>query len=631
MPRDRPRAFPLVSPALGRSGQQGATRGIPQISTGKDNMVDPSPVSESKPSQGSTSLPDASKFAAHVEQVTIGDTALTLPAKGLTAVVGGNNVGKSTILRELVVRLALGPGLAPTSQGPMVLLQDLKLDTAGSADDVVEWLRQNAHLVTAPVEGFVSRHGGNNPLPPASVIHYWNQTDRLGPLERFIVHYTEPMSREGMLGPVQQRPDISDPPSHPLHRLADDSELLQELSDICQQIFRYPLTLDRLSANLTLRVGAVGMDAPPVDRVTTAYREAVASLPPVGTQGQGMKSMLGLLLPVLTGTSPIIIIDEPEAFLHPPQAFQLGEILATLANERGLQVLLATHDRNLLAGLLSPGAPVSVIRLDRIGDVTSASQLHPTDVANLWNDPVLRYSNVLDGVFHRVVVVAEADGDCRFFGAGLDALNKESPLPVPPSEVLFVPAGGKDGIAKIVQALVAVDVNVVASPDLDILVDESKLRKLVEAFGGDWNDFSADYRVVMNEFHPTQTGATCGDVLAAVHDHLNPLRDEPWTKEVKAGLAPALRTSESKMAELKRYGVQAFGQGTAARAKDMLDRLDALGICALRNGELERLAPDVGVGKGPAWLSAALEQGAHHNQATKEHLERVLKSAIGPT
>jgi len=40
-----------------------------------------------------------------------------------------------------------------------------------------------------------------------------------------------------------------------------------------------------------------------------------------------------------------------------------------------------------------------VVRLTRTGDATRAAHLDAEQVAELWTDPVLRYSNVLDGLF----------------------------------------------------------------------------------------------------------------------------------------------------------------------------------------------------------------------------------------
>lgn len=569
---------------------------------------------------------EATAASVKIAHVIVNGSTFALPPHGVTAFVGGNNVGKSTILREILNQVSIEPGMPePTGK----VLDAVKVSLTGTAEDAVQWMRQHYPLTVQPsgIEGFVNPGQPALIVPPQSVSAYWGETGRLGVLASYMIHYSEPLTRAQVVQGTQIRASIDDPAAHPFHKLQDDPDLLDAVSNICVDLFRKPLTLDRLSLTTVLRVGAVSIPAPPIDRVTREYRDAVASLPPLSEQGEGMKSLLGLLLPVITSTYQVVVIDEPEAFLHPPQAFELGKLLAQIAARRKVQILASTHDRNFLAGLLAGASPVTIIRLERRADVTTAAQLAPDDVSRLWTDPVLRYSNVLDGIFHRAVVVAEADPDCRFYSAALDGMDADDKISIPPSEVHFVPAGGKDGMAKIVRALRAVRVLVVASPDLDILDNPEKLKRLVEAYEGEWEDFLGEYRTATAELMATPTEATCGDVLALLNSHLGPIQDNAWTNEVRQSLRPILRTAESKLRRLKRYGMQAFSGQSAVAAESLLTRLEALGICPVRAGELERLAPTLGVSKGPTWLSAALESGAHRRPETVDHMARVLKAA----
>lgn len=559
-----------------------------------------------------------------LKSVSVSGEEIEFPRVGVTAVVGGNNVGKSTLLREVHSWISREPHQPAAAD--RYIVEGLTLEREGDDSALEEWLQENADFVTD------SRHPGyvhlqaTHPLGLRDATHYWKQAT-LGRLASFFVHYSVALERARMVEPVSQRADIASPPQHPLHVLQDNERTLASVNSVCSDIFRVPLTLDRLSGQTVLRVGDTGIDAPPVDAVTTEYRAALAKLPTLGLQGDGMRSLLGLLLPVITATYPIVLIDEPEAFLHPPQAFQLGKTLAMIARDRGLQVVLATHDRNLLAGLLAPGAPVSVVRLNREGNTTTVHQLVAADVHELWTDPVMRYSNVLEGLFHRVVVVAEADPDCRFYEAAIDALDGTSSLHFAPSEILFLPSGGKDGMAKIVKALRAASVRVVASPDLDILDDVSKIRKLVLAAGGAWTDFGGDYQKAVHDLKEVKVDVTCGEVLTHLTTILAEVTGQPWTEETKRLIKPAVRTRESGFSNLKRHGMSTFSGQGAVYAEILLNNLDQLGICCVREGELERLTPPLGVSKGPAWLPAALQSEAQKGPKAREHVERILLAA----
>lgn len=143
-----------------------------------------------------------------------------------------------------------------------------------------------------------------------------------------------------------------------------------------------------------------------MDAITREYRDALSKVPALHDQGDGMRSMMGLLLAVASSKYPVVLIDEPEAFLHPPQARILGVELARLAERNGIQIIVATHDRNLVTGILdanegpsSSQVDVSVVRLARKGKVATVFQVPADDLRTIWADPVLKHSNLLDGLF----------------------------------------------------------------------------------------------------------------------------------------------------------------------------------------------------------------------------------------
>jgi hypothetical protein len=341
-----------------------------------------------------------------------------------------------------------------------------------------------------------------------------------------------------------------------------------------------------------------------------------------------MRSFLGLLLPITTASHPIVVVDEPEAFLHPPQAAALGRALSVLAKDNRLQVILATHDRNLVTGLLDvESVPISIVRLHRDETQTMPYQLDPDDVRELWTDVTLRYTNVIDGLFHRLVVIAEADRDCRFYAAGLDAAHEDTPLPIPPSEVLFVPSNGKQGMARLVRALKAVNTPVVTSPDLDILNDEGTLKALVNELGGEWDSIARDYRIATDPFRQPRDPARHSDVLAAIQG-ADP--DAHYGVDARERVLAQLRSSESRWQALKAAGDRGFiGAQATAAASRLLKALDAIGVVTVRVGELERFAPTVHAGKGSAWLTEALKANAHKNPAVIGHIRRLLESGLG--
>lgn len=84
---------------------------------------------------------------------------------------------------------------------------------------------------------------------------------------------------------------------HPVHYLQDSRPLLDEMSAVSLDVFGVPLRLDALGRTLRLRVGEVGMDGPRINDIPVEYRDRMSGLRPLDDQGDGMRSLMGQLLP----------------------------------------------------------------------------------------------------------------------------------------------------------------------------------------------------------------------------------------------------------------------------------------------------------------------------------------------
>lgn len=74
--------------------------------------------------------------------------------------------------------------------------------------------------------------------------------------------------------------------------------------------------------------------------------------------------------------------------------------------------------------------------------------------------------------------------------------------------------------------------------------------------------------------------------------------------------------------------MSAFKGAARKAAGTLLSQLDQMGVVLVREGELERLAPEVGVRKGPGWLEAALSSGEQRNEVTQAHVQRILDAGM---
>jgi len=554
----------------------------------------------------------------------------------VTAVVGGNNTGKSTLLSQIYHWLANG-NASPPASGQHQILKRLEVAKGEEPDQLLEWIDKNCTYQRPTVgnplraEGYVRAATG--PLDRDQIRQTWQTTrnGNLGSLASFLVSYAE----AGSFGPglsTSRRPRPDDAPSHPLQHLESSAELRNRIDEVGVKIFGQHITVDMLGNEIILRLGQAPDDVPPPGYYddTLPFREALDRLPRVDGQGHGMRSLLGKLFPVLAATHPIIIIDEPEAFLHPPQANIFGRILGDMVRESNVQVILATHDRNILVGLLASKSPVSVVRLTRFNGQNIAYQLNSDDISSIWSDPVLRYSHVLDGLFHQRVVVVENERDCTFYSAALDAAHESDPLQINPSDILFVPTNGKDGIPTIARALSAIKVPVIASPDIDILDDEAKIRRLVTALGADWSEYQQAYRACTSYLRQPKEPVRVSTVAPGILEFVNGLlKDEPsrlWDKALREEFRALTRGGNDSWENLKEFGVQAFKKDVEGIAIDLLDRLDKIGLVVVRAGELESFGKGFAIveRKGLSWLRTALDKGVHRSEHAIEHVRRLV-------
>ena len=214
-------------------------------------------------------------------------------------------------------------------------------------------------------------------------------------------------------------------------------------------------------------------------------------------QGDGMRSFVGVLLNAFISNHSVLFIDEPEAFLHPPQARLLGKMLAKdLPSAR--QLFLATHSGDFLKGLLDANIDkLKIIRIQREGSINRVSLLTSSDVNSIWGDSLLRHSNVLDGLFHSKVIICESDSDCRFFSAVLSSQfdNTDSVAP----DILFIHCGGKHRIPTAIKALKRLNVPIKVVSDFDVLNDTNPLKEIFEDLGGVWADIENDWKLVKRE------------------------------------------------------------------------------------------------------------------------------------
>ncbi len=534
----------------------------------------------------------------------------------ILVVVGPNNSGKSLLLRDLFSALQRGKKAHPLT------ISGLRTVKEGTEKQVADW-----------VSSFPKRNSNHHALPfagpqnPVDLSSQWQSSDQRGfqTLTPFVAQHLSTEGRLSAASPTESLNARTDHAQHALHKLYDEEELEMEISELVSSTFKFDLVVNRSAGNqVLLHVGERPKPKAGEDRLSKSFRDAVHLLPPLHEQGDGVRAFVGVVVSVLVKDTDILLVDEPEAFLHPPQAHALGRFLAE-RTPLSKQLIVATHSSDLLRGLIDqPNSRVRVLRIERDGQSNRTTELKPAQVRRVWSDPLLRFSKVLDGLFHQGAVVCEADGDCRFYSAISDVLEDREI----PRDISWLYAAGKSRIATIVESLRAVRVPVRAVLDFDVLSSEHDLKRIVEVMGGDWAEFESDFRIVKAAVEQKRPELKLVDVKSSIGATLSSVASDTIPSEKLAELRDILKRS-SAWGEAKKVGKSFVPNGEQSAAFNRLnDGLRAIGIFIVEVGELEGFCKSV-ASHGPVWVAQVLERDIKSDPELREAREFVQRLLSG--
>lgn len=412
---------------------------------------------------------------------------------------------------------------------------------------------------------------------------------------------------------------------HPIHYAAFTEKYGKWLSNNYKKAFGENIIVNNLfGGKIPLCIGeTVELDGIN-DLQTAIYKgaETLDSYKQVQDQGDGIKSFTGILLYLMLDYYCTFLIDEPESFLHPPQANIMGRIIGeTLSDNQ--QAFISTHSEDIIKGLLSVCPDrIKIIRITRDNDVNNFSILGNESFNDVWNDPLLRHSNIMSSLFHQHVVLCESDSDCKIYSIIESHLrSKEDKY----SETLYIHCGGKHRMAKIAKALKMLNISTKLIPDIDVLNDENVFRNIVEAFGIEWTDIESKYRIIVGNLHSTKEAVKRSEATAVIEQILTSSREENLSKKEIEKIKDVLKTV-SKWASLKEFGINAIPRGDATAAfADINSVLKKHGIYVVPVGELECFIKEVG-GHGPDWVNTVLERYPNLDDPIYEGITKFIQS-----
>ncbi|HEV7586531.1 MAG TPA: AAA family ATPase [Longimicrobium sp.] len=519
-----------------------------------------------------------------------GEPGLSFSPGPMTVFVGPNNSGKSLALRELEDFIESGgeslghivAGVEPDLPSPevvreMVLSREVTDDGPPPPPGFTRVVRLKA-------PGEFNGRRAEDPAEPLGeqLIDLDAVTRALGDVDHLddeefallcravLTLFLIRLDGQTRLALTQPRA-VGKPGDHPAHHLAvlwRDHEARERIRDITGDAFHLYFAIDRSSAHGLFRIRMAErapMDAAEEQGDDERARAYHGRAHDIAQLSDGVRAFTGLTAAVMSADYRIMLVDEPEAFLHPPLARKLGKRLTQLASERGANVLASTHSPEFLMGCVQSGQRTNVVRLTWRRGVATARLLAADKLGVMMKDPLLRSTGVLGALFHEGAIVCEADADRVFYaeinerllaarGGGADGC-------------LFLNAQNKQTIRRIVRPLREMGIPAVAVVDLDILKGREDFRDLLKA------------------------------------TYVPQVFWEPW-EEQRARLQQKLKGEDWKSG-----GIYRTPREVRAAAKQLLGSCAEYGLFIVPVGELECWLPELEVGgHGPEWLTAVFQK-----------------------
>jgi len=536
------------------------------------------------------------KYGGYISKIRFNNSEeVSIKNDDIIIFVGPNNAGKSQALKDIFLLTA--------EKVPTMVVSDIELVKYNS--DVEDFLKGFSQVTDRGDHRYYSVLGTGLNIYGFTKSNFMSAYS----FENFRGVFVANLDTSARLSICNPADNIarSAEKRHPIHYASFDSRYRKWLSENFSQAFGVELIPNtQFGGKIPLCIGKqvkFNNDFEDEQSRLEAYAEVLGGYEQVHKQGDGVKSFTGILLYLMMDNYCIYLIDEPESFLHPPQARIMGQVMGRTLS-KGQQAFISTHSEEIIKGLMDVCPQrIKIIRITRDGNINKFSILDNMDFNNLWSEPLLKYSNIMSSIFHKTVVLCESDSDCKMYST-IERYLKQSIGRY--SETLFVHCSGKHRMGRIAKALRALNVEVKLIADIDVLNDENVFRSIIQALGIDWNLMAREYRVIVSNLHSPKEKINRNDVAFEINRVLSSSKESYLkTQEIKE--IKEMVSLISKWDNLKTFGVSAIPRGDATVAFESMNKiLVNAGIYIVPVGEMECFVKSIG-GHGPEWVDRVLE------------------------
>ncbi len=414
---------------------------------------------------------------------------LALDPTGITLFVGPNNAGKSLVLRE-IERYCSTEDKAGNS-----IIDQIEFNFPSAAQIVADLQTKKAepkdnenvpdgHILVQRINTY--RGLRDREIVPFKNIESWVEGKNTHALTRYYVSLLtvrlDGATRTTLLRPAT-RSDLLEPPTNLLSALFVDEAARKRIRDLTRDAFGTYFTIDPLNSNqLRARLSARAPESESEEQaLDVRARDFHRSSQELMDASDGVKAFTGMVAAVLGLNCRVPLIDEPEAFLHPPLARRLGKELSEAATRTNASAFIATHSSNFLMGCISGSPQVNIVRLTYKGGNATARLLTHEKLQDVIKSPLMRSTGVLSALFHEGAVVCEGDSDRALYeevNSRIAAISQKQS-----AEAIFINAHTKQSTAKIAGPLRRMGIPAAVVIDFDIFNGNEDFKHLVRDIG----------------------------------------------------------------------------------------------------------------------------------------------------
>jgi energy-coupling factor transporter ATP-binding protein EcfA2 len=357
-------------------------------------------------------------------------------------------------------------------------------------------------------------------------------------------------------------------------------------------------------------------------------------------QGDGLRSYAGIIVALLAAKRPLVLIDEPEAFLHPPQAYRMGRFLAGQA-VAGQQVIVATHSADVLKGILSKTRDACIVRIDRTRNMNAFRVLDATRLCDIATDPLLNSTRVLEGLFYHGVVVVEGEGDARFYQAA--SLKRR-----PDVDLHFVNADNKQRVPTICGLYREMGVRYAGIVDFDVLNNDDEFKDQVACLDVTPSEMETCLSI-QRDICRAGKETIPEDAIANIRTSATEILEDVAATELATGSMDRVQAAKAteellsrvckkskrlfeaarEWREFKRRGRDALPEGLQVSCDKLLETCKGKGLLINPCGELESLLVQCGIDhttNKANWISTALRLVAQLTVDNKQYPWKLIKA-----